>query len=245
MRIALATAAACWLALSASAAPVFASDPVVEPPKPEPAAKPDPSIGWDNAVTVPEGSVAAAYSPEQVAAIEKVSTYFNELETLKARFLQTDPDGTVLKGKVYVAKPGKFRFEYNRPSRKVVISDGRFMAIQNLDLETDETYELDNTPFRMLLRKEVNLLRDAQVLQVREEPTQISMVLRDKDPEANAAIKVVVTTEPEMVLRGWITRDAQGLETKVEVTNAVHGEKLARKLFVREKLFKRALSGNQ
>jgi len=191
---------------------------------------------WDSTVQQAQPS-GRSFNDQQLAAIETVSRYFNNLTTLSGRFVQTDPDKKVMKGKVWVAKPGRFRFEYSRPSRKIVISDGRFLGIQDRDLRTDETYELTNTPFRMLLRREVNLLRDAEILQVEPEVGQISVVLRDKNPDAPSAIKVVVTTEPELMLRGWITRDAQGLETKVEIFNASQGEQLAAKLFEREKFF--------
>lgn len=193
---------------------------------------------WDSTVQAAQGeTVGRTYSDEQLAAIEKVSTYFNGLTTLTGRFVQTDPNQKQMKGRVYVAKPGRFRFEYARPSRKVVISDGRFLAIQNRDLQTDETYELDNTPFRMLLADDVNLLRDADVLQVDVEPAQIALILRDKNPDAAGAIKVVLATGEDVVLQGWITRDAQGLETKVELFGVKHGESLRPKLFEREKLF--------
>ncbi|MEO0671764.1 MAG: outer-membrane lipoprotein carrier protein LolA [Pseudomonadota bacterium] len=199
------------------------------------------SKGWGGTVSQAQGTVGATMSDEDITAIETVSKYFNDLDTLTARFIQTDPESKRSRGKVFVAKPGRFRFEYNRPSRKVVISDGRFLAIQDRDLETDETYELTSTPFRMLLRKRVNLLRDAQILEVARAADQISLVLRDKDPDVPSAIKVVVTTTPKVALRGWITRDAQGLETKVELFNVSHGQKLAAKLFEREKLFMKRL----
>ena len=197
--------------------------------------------GWASSVTGANGTVSGTFSQEETAAIQKVSDYFNTLTTLTGRFAQTDPNQSVQKGKVFVAKPGRFRFEYGRPSRKVVISDGSYLAVQDRDLQTDETYELSSTPFRMLLRDNVDLLRDAQVLQVQEEPSQISLVIRDRDPDVPAAIKVVVTTEPETALRGWITRDAQGLETRVELSGVQHGANLDDKLFVREKFFMNSL----
>jgi len=200
--------------------------------------------GWESSVTDNGGTVSGTFSESESAAIEKVSAYFNELTTLKGRFEQTDPDQSAQTGTVYVAKPGRFRFEYSRPSRKVVISDGRFLAVQDRDLRTEETYELDSTPFRILLSDDVNLLRDAQVLQIQDGDGQISLVLRDKDPDVPAAIKVVVTTDPEMALRGWITRDAQGLETRVELTSVQHGVDLDKDLFVREKFFGNAFQSD-
>lgn len=192
---------------------------------------------WESTVNAVEGGVASTLSEDEIAAVQTVSQYFNDMTTLTGRFEQIDPDGKVKRGKVLVAKPGRFRFEYSRPSREVVISDGSLLAIQDRDLKTEETYELTNTPFRMLLRENVDLLSDAQVLQVKVEPTQTSLVLRDKDPDVAAAIKVVVTTAPEMALRGWITRDAQGLETKVILSDVSHGETLNPALFLRERFY--------
>jgi outer membrane lipoprotein-sorting protein len=193
---------------------------------------------WSSTVKADGEPVGRTFSDEDMAAIQRVSRYFNELKTLQGRFVQVDANQKTSRGKVFVSKPGKFRFEYGRPSRKVVISDGRFLAIQDRDLQTDETYELTDTPFRMLLADDVNLLRDAEVLEIDRKPTQISLVMRDRNPDSNGAIKVVVALDGDATtLQGWITRDAQGLETKVELQKVSHGVELADKLFVREKLF--------
>lgn len=193
--------------------------------------------GWGSTTVKPSGEVGGAFSQEQLAAIERVSTYFNELSSLVGRFVQTDPDGNKTDGNFYVKRPGKFRFEYDRPSTKVVVSDGRFLAIEERAAGTEETYELSDTPFRMLLRADVNLTRDSEVLLVEETDSQIALVLRDKDPDIGSAIKVVMTKEPELNLRGWITRDAQGLETIVEVADLKRGEKIEDQLFERGKFF--------
>ncbi|MEM9030425.1 MAG: outer-membrane lipoprotein carrier protein LolA [Pseudomonadota bacterium] len=225
-----AAAAAAMFGLLGSA--TFANEPTKKPP-----ANPV-GAGWGKTtITTNNGTTGGTFTPEQMAAVNRVSGYFNNLQTLAGRFVQTDPDGTKSRGKFYVKRPGMFRFEYGRPSVKVVVSDGRFLAIEDRDAGTEETYEVSDTPFRMLLRADVNLVRDAIVLQVDETDSQISLVLRDKDPDIGAAIKVVMTTKPELVLRGWITRDAQGLETTVEATDVVHGKDVDPKLFQREKLF--------
>ena len=134
-----------------------------------------------------------------------------------------------------------FRFDYARPSRKVVISDGRFLAIQDLDLRDEDVYELDNTPFRILLRKDVDLLRDARIVAVSETPEQISLTLADKDPDAVGELTVHLAQQPEVALAGWITADAQGLETRVDVSDLTIPESLSSDLFRRTKLFRDAL----
>lgn len=207
----------------------------------KPAASNPVGAGWGNVVVKPSGETGQAFSPEQRASVERVSNYFDQLTTLRGQFEQTDPDGSKSRGKFYVERPGKFRFEYARPSRKVVISDGRFLAIEEQDTETEDTYDLSDTPFRMLLKENVNLLEDAEVLQIDDSETQISLILRDKDPDVGSAIKVVMGKQPDFVLQGWITRDAQGLETVVEIGNTEAGGDIRDALFERSKFFRKAV----
>lgn len=193
--------------------------------------------GWDSKVKSADGTTASTVGSEQTATIEKVNGYFNALKNLQGRFVQIDPDKKTTKGKFYVQKPGRFRFDYARPSRKIVVSDGRFLAIQDLDLRNEDIYELDNTPFRILLRKDVNLLRDSRIIAVSETPDQISVTLADKDPDAVGQITVLLSQQPAPALAGWVTADAQGLETRVDVSDLSTPDELKNELFKRKKLF--------
>src|SRR5690606_17572052 len=172
------------------------------------------SPSWTGTVT-PMDPTESEFTEEQLAAIGKVNAYFNELENLKGRFLQTDPDKKQMRGRFYVKKPGRFRFDYGSPSLKVIISDGRWLAIQDHDLNTEDVYELDNTPFRLLLRKDVDLLRDARIFDVQEVEDLVLIPLQDKDPDVSRRITLCPTKYPELTLRDCVTIDAQGLETRV------------------------------
>ncbi len=197
--------------------------------------------GWDSKVKAADGAAGQSFTDEQTAAIKAVNDYFNALQNLKGRFEQLDPDKKKTKGKFFVNKPGKFRFDYARPSRKVVVSDGRFLAIQDLDLRNEDVYELDNTPFRILLRADVDLLRDARIIQVEHSPEAISVTLSDKDPDAAGHLTVILTRQPETTLAGWITYDAQGLQTKVDVSELTKPEKLDPAIFKRQDFFRDAV----
>ena len=97
-----------------------------------------------------------------------MSKFFNDLKQLKGNFTQTNPDGKRLRGKFSLKQPGKFRFDYGFGSKLLVLSDGRYLAVQDLDINTESRYQVDDTPFRILLRKDVDLLRDARVYEVQE-----------------------------------------------------------------------------
>ena len=77
--------------------------------------------------------------------VRKISDYFSGIYTLQGSFLQTGSDNRRMKGKFYLSRPGRFRFDYARPSRHIVISDGRYLAVEDLDLNTEDRVELDQT----------------------------------------------------------------------------------------------------
>ena len=133
--------------------------------------------------------------------------------------MQTGSDNKRMRGKFYVKRPGRFRFDYARPSRQIVVSDGRYLAIQDLDLNNEDRVALDQTPFRLLLRSDVNLVRDARIMEVQESDDMIILGLEDKDPDSPGQIRLFLTTKPELELKEWVTRDAQGLKTRVEVSD--------------------------
>ncbi len=172
----------------------------------------------------PGGSRTITLDANQTKTVEKVSDYFNTLKTLKGRFVQTAADGEVLKGKFKMKRPGMFRFDYSRPSRQVVISDGTYLAIQDHDLDNEDRVALDQTPFRILLRKDVNLLRDALISEVQENDGSLLLSLQDRSPDTPGRIRLLLDKEKGLQLKEWITTDAQGLDTKVQVARIVRDE---------------------
>ena len=188
------------------------------------------STGW-NAEVAPGKGVGITLDDKQLETVKKVSTYFNELASLKGAFVQTASDKKRMKGKFYLKRPGRFRFDYALPSKQIVISDGEYLAIQDLDLNNEDRVALDQTPFRLLMRKDVDIARDARILELQEASDLIVLALQDKSPDAPGRIKLFISTQPELEIKEWVTTDAQGVDTRVEVSQLVKGEDLDGKLF--------------
>jgi outer membrane lipoprotein-sorting protein len=191
---------------------------------PAPAQAPTPNAAgatgqaWAGQVQPGTGTDAKVFDANQIATIKKVTDYFNALSNLKSDFQQTNPDGKRMRGKLAVKRPGRFRFDYNKPSKQIVISDGKMLAIQDLDGNSDDRYEIDNTPFRMLLKKDVDLMRDARILDVQEAEDLIVITVMDKSPDAPGKIKLFFAVKPAIELKEWVTTDAQNLDTRVELS---------------------------
>ena len=186
---------------------------------------------WSQTVNKEAAIAGEEFDKKQMELIQKVAAYFNQMTEIKGLFVQTSADNKRVRGKFYVKQPGRFRFDYNPPSRLVILSDGQWMAIQDFDMKTDDRVELDRTPFRVLLRKDVDLLRDAHVLEVREIDDVIVLALQDRNPDNPGRIKLFLTKKPNLELKEWITTDSQGLDTRVELTEVNKTESLDPALF--------------
>jgi outer membrane lipoprotein-sorting protein len=207
------------LALSAMAA--VGEEKATTPPRP----------GWNAEIAPSNSSDSIALDAHQKDLIDKVSSYFKTITTMQGNFIQTGADDRRMNGKFYLSRPGRFRFDYARPSRQIVISDGRYLAVQDFDLHNEDRVALDQTPFRLLLRTDVNLARDAKITEAQESDDLIVVVLQDKDPDTPGQIKLFLAKTPDLELKEWVARDAQGVDTRVEISDLAKGIQLDDELF--------------
>jgi outer membrane lipoprotein-sorting protein len=191
----------------------------------------DPVAAGERSQETQTSRTAGEMSSQQIELIDKVSAYFNQMGSLTGEFVQTSAGGSRLRGKFYVKRPGRFRFDYARPSRLVIVSDGRYVAIQDHDLKTDDRWELDQTPFGTLLRQDVNLLRDARFFDVQETEDTIIIAFEDKNQQAPGPLKIFLAKKPTLELRKWMTKDLRGLDTLVELSNVARADDFGPDLF--------------
>jgi outer membrane lipoprotein carrier protein len=90
---------------------------------------------------------------------QQVEKYLGGLATWSADFTQTidDGHGKVLRsaaGKLYLQRPGKFRWDYTEPSEQLVLADGKQIWFYDKDLAQANVRGMDatlaNTPASLL-----------------------------------------------------------------------------------------------
>ena len=186
--------------------------------------------GWSAEVNVAQGGVKL--SSAQVVKLKQINTYLNSFSNLEGRFRQTNPNKEKQKGKFFVQRPGKMRFDYASPSLLMIISDGEYISIEDHDLKSVDRYPLESTAFRMLLADNVDVLRDAIILGMVEDGKKIAVTLSDKTGSAAGQIRLVFATAGQKLdLLEWVIRDAQGLDTKIEIGNLVMNKAVKPKMF--------------
>lgn len=184
-----------------------------------------------------EAAVEAANAPtpligaEQSKAVQQINAYFNGITHMQGRFEQIDPNNKRTNGKFYVERPGKVLFDYAPPSELRILADGHSLAIEDSDLKTVEKYPIKSTPFRLLLADVVDLGEDARVVGVERQGNSLAISLEDKKGDAAGRIKLYFNGGAKLQLTEWLITDAQGLSTRVTVSNLVLGRKVATSLF--------------
>ncbi len=186
--------------------------------------------GWSSEVNAAKGGITV--SDAQLKTLKRINVYMNSFKNLEGRFRQTNPNKEKQKGKFFVQRPGKMRFDYASPSLLMIISDGENLSIEDHDLKTVDRYPLESTPFRMLLADNVDILRDAIVLGIKEADGKVSVSLADKTGNSAGQISLVFADAGgKLDLLEWIIRDAQGLDTKIEVGNMTMNKEVDGALF--------------
>jgi outer membrane lipoprotein-sorting protein len=175
--------------------------------------------------------VSADFSKPEAADLDRLSESLNAIHSLKAEFVQTDPNGAIEQGEVYIDKPGKMRFEYKPPSAVLVVSDGLDVAVFNKKLNTTDRYPLSTTPLNILLSEHVNLRENKNVIGIEHQQGTTVVRARSNDRRMTGNISIVFS-DSGLQLKQWTVVDAQGLATTVSLHNIQTGVTLQPELFL-------------
>ena len=168
---------------------------------------------------------------EDGAVLDSISAYLNSIDHLQGGFLQVASDGDLTQGTFYLRRPGRLRFEYEPPTELLVVADGTWVIVQEGDFAAPQRYPIASTPLTLLLDPNVDLRDDATVVGLARHPGQLRVTLTDKSGEAPGTLTLVFDA-PDLRLRQWIVKDAQGLETAVALRNVQSGIVADNALFV-------------
>ena len=172
------------------------------------------------------GSISASANNETA---QKIADHFASVKTMMGEFVQLSPDGNQVAGKFFISRPGKLRFNYEKPSAVRVISDGKNLAVGNQKLKTWSLYPLRTTPLKLLLSNKIDL-SSKSVKSVTETDALTTIVMGNKSIFGNSTITMMFDPK-SYELRQWTIKDAQGKDTTVMIFNIETGVNFARSVF--------------
>jgi outer membrane lipoprotein-sorting protein len=162
--------------------------------------------------------------------VQQAQDYLNSVRSLAADFVQIGPNGETAKGVVYLRRPGKLRFEYAPPSPLLLVADGRWLVLEDKELEHVDRWPVGDTPLAVLVAERVDLDGSVQVTRVRREGGVVRLTLIDRKRADEGHITLIFNETP-LELRQWEVHDAQGGVTHVSLHELKVNVELADRLF--------------
>ena len=175
------------------------------------------------------------------ADLKRVSDYLNTIKSVQGRFTQIAADGRTAQGTFYLRKPGRIRFEYDKPNPILIVADGSSVAVSNSQLKTTDRYPLINSPLRLLLSESTDLVTDRRISDIKKEAGALSFTARETVGPARGSITLLFADTGALELRQWEVVDAQGIRTTIALNDVRQDANIPANLFVIQELspFKR------
>jgi outer membrane lipoprotein-sorting protein len=162
--------------------------------------------------------------------VPEIEQYINSIRTLQARFVQNNPNGSVVQGTLYVRRPGRMRFQYDAPSQLKIVADGTQLTLWDPQTRDFGQWPIGWTAASFLVRDPFKLSGDITVesLQRTGDGLQVTMTQTRKPQEGKIIVRLA---ENPLALLGWTIIDNRGNRVAVSLSNVQTGLQLADSLF--------------
>ena len=160
----------------------------------------------------------------------QVNKFFENLNTLEADFIQVSSSGNVSNGKIYFDLPGKLRIDYSKPNNLLITCKGFWIVIQDRNLKTTNNIPLNQSPFAILIEKQINFFNKTIKAEFENKLGIISLTIKSSNNE-QAGQLILEFSEKPLNLKRWIIKDNFGDITTVLIQNAKYNKKLSHLLF--------------
>jgi outer membrane lipoprotein-sorting protein len=180
--------------------------------------------------------VAATLTTSDTLQLQRVAAYLNAIRTMTATFEQVANNGAVSDGRVWLARPGRMRFQYGPPDPITLLADATSVYYRDPQLGQTSKYDLRQTPAWFFLRDPISFGSDVIVTQFQHAAGVIRVtVVEAARPDAGSL--TLVFSENPLMLRQWIVVDQQRKTTSVTLHNMQFGMALDPNMFQYQSLF--------
>ncbi len=179
----------------------------------------------------PPADGAPAPAGEGPSWLARIESWLAARPRFRARFTQIGPDGTVLTGTLWLARPGRMRIDYDPPSELLIVATDWRLVIYDGATRQVNTLPLAETPIAFLLEERVELDARVRLVAVRERGVEVGVVLEDRESPRRGRITLWFRRNPFTLVR-WEVVDAQGLTTLVLLDSLDSDAPMPESLFV-------------
>lgn len=185
------------------------------------------ALAW---LPVPALAQPARLNDGDRADLGRVEISLNAIRSLKARFVQVSPDGATANGTAWLERPGRMRFQYDKPSPLLLVAGHGLVVFNDSQLNQTSNIPLSSTPLGILLADRIKLSGDITVTALRRLPGEISVTLIRTASPGDGSLTLDFA-DPPMTLRAWTVLDAQRQQTRVSLFDVQLGGSFDPSLF--------------
>ena len=164
-------------------------------------------------------------------SLENLSEYLANSKFLTANFFQVNADGSESSGSILIKRPGRMRFEYDKPDNILVLVAAGALAI--FDPKGDQgpmTYPIRNNPISLLLNSEIDLINSGIVSNYKKALGEAVLVIRDPiKPERGSVELLFSGTQPE--LKKFTVKNENGTSTSIVLEDTEYPKNINETLF--------------
>ena len=177
-------------------------------------------------------SAYADFSKNQLSTLGRLESYLKSIKTLRADFSQFSNDGKKINGKIYLSRPGKIRFEYDKPSPILIVGNKGWVIYENKEINQIAEYPIKQTPLAFLLEKEFSFnIRNININKLVVEKGYIEINILHKNSFNKSSLTIIFENNP-INLRKWNIVDPQGNSITINLFNIEKNITIDKSLFV-------------
>lgn len=162
--------------------------------------------------------------------LDRAVSALRGIGTMTADFTQTDRNGNVIPGKLYLKRPGKIRFEYAPSAKMLVVSNGKSLYLVDYEVKQVQRWPVGNSPLGALLDPSRDVKAFGRLVPTGN-PNVVSVEVRDrKHPEYGMITLIFIRDAASpggLRLTNWVALDAQNHRTTVRLSNQAYGTAIA------------------
>ena len=146
-----------------------------------------------------------------------IENYLNNMQSLKAKFVQTASNGTSSEGSLYISKPSKIRMEYAPPTSILIVGNGEHIVYNDLELDQVANIDYDDIPATMILTNDIKIdNNNLKIVDFYKDSGTMSVSLEHTKSEDIGPITLVFSTSP-FELKQWKIIDPQSVEVTLSL----------------------------
>ena len=161
---------------------------------------------------------AVRLSAADQADLDRIQAYLNGIKTVRGKFEQTNPDSSVQSGTIWLSRPGKMRFEYDAPTKLLIVCDGNFIEVNDQNLKDIQFVPVQDTPAWLILRDGIQLSGDVTVTRFERGPKTFRVTVAQSNDQSDSTLTMVFSDDP-LVLQQWSVINPQGQATTTALTD--------------------------